>query len=94
MIVDKPGIDVRMHLHAKARLTPKPYRMNLRRYKVQFPMEGNDAEFQQWLTEYERESRNFSICKFVEQVGTSHHVNNVVRLHDEMTGVNFHQALA
>jgi hypothetical protein len=36
----------------RARLTPKPYRMKMRRYKVQFPREENDLEFQQWLAEY------------------------------------------
>jgi hypothetical protein len=78
----------------RARLTPKPYRMNMRRYKVQFPREGNDNEFQQWLLEYERESRNYNVCRFIEQVGTRHVVNDVVRLHDEITGANFRQPLA
>ena len=78
----------------RARLTPKPYRMNMRRYKVPFPREGNDAELQGWLTEYERESRNFSVCRFIEYIGTRHDVNDVVRLHDEITGANFRQPLA
>jgi hypothetical protein len=78
----------------RARLTPKPYRMNLRRYKVQFPREGDDAELQGWLADYERESRNFSTCRFVEQVGTRHSINDVVQFHDEITGANFRQSLA
>jgi hypothetical protein len=78
----------------RARLTPKPYRMKMRRYKVQFPREDDEAELQQWLADYEKESRNFSVCKFVEQVGTSHPMNDVIRLHDEITGVNFRQSLA
>jgi hypothetical protein len=78
----------------RARLTPKPYRMKIRRYKVQFPREGDDTELRQWLADYERESRNFSVCKFIEQVGTRHSVNDVVGLHDEITGANFRQPLA
>ena len=78
----------------RARLTPKPYRMNMRRYKVPFPREIEDAEFQGWLAEYERESRNFNVCKFIEQVGARHSVNDVVHLHDEITGANFRQPLA
>jgi hypothetical protein len=78
----------------RARLTPKPYRMKIRRYKVQFPREGEDVELQQWLAEYERESRNFNVCRFIEQVGASHFVNDVVRLHDEVTGAKFRQPLA
>ena len=78
----------------RARLTPKPYRMKIRRYKVQFPREGDDAELQGWLADYERESRNFSVCKFIEQIGSKHSVNDVMRLHDEITGANFRQPLA
>jgi len=78
----------------RARLTPKPYRMNMRRYKVPFPRESEDTELQQWLADYERESRNFNVCKFIEQVGARHFVNDVVRLHDDITGANFRQPLA
>lgn len=78
----------------RARLTPKPYRMKMRGYKVKFPREGNDSEFQQWLADYERNSRGFCVCRFVEQIGANHPLNDVVCLHDEMTGVNFRQPLA
>lgn len=78
----------------RARLTPKPYRMKMRAYKVKFPRDGDDHEFQQWLTNYESESRNFSVCKLIEQIGTSHSPNGVIRLHDDMTGVNYRQPLA
>jgi hypothetical protein len=78
----------------RARLTPKPYRMKIPRYKVQYPREGDDTELRQWLLDYERESRNFSVCRFIEQVGARQPMNDVVRLHDEITGINFHQPLA
>jgi hypothetical protein len=78
----------------RARLTPKPHRMNMRRYKVQFPREGTDTEFQEWLAQYERESRNFNVCTFIEQVGARHPIIEVVHLHDEITGANFRQPLA
>jgi hypothetical protein len=78
----------------RARLTPKPYRMDMRPYKVQFPRDGDDSEFQQWLTKYEWESRNFCVCKLIEQVGASYLMNEVVQLHDEITGVGFPQKLA
>ncbi len=78
----------------RARLTPKPYRMKMQRYKVRFPREGEDAELTQWLADYERESRNFNVCRFIEQVGARHHLDDVVQLHDEITGVNFRQPLA
>jgi len=78
----------------RARLTPKPYRMKMRAYKVRFPGDGVDSEFQQWLAKYEWESRNFNVCKLIEQIGTNHSLNEVIRLHDEITGVNFRQPLA
>jgi len=68
--------------------------MKMHAYKVEFPGNGNDYEFQQWLTNYESESRNFSVCQLVEQLGPSHSLNDVIRLHDEMTGVNYRQPLA
>ena len=78
----------------RARLTPKPHRMKMRGYRVRFPREGDDREFQDWLTKYEWESRNFSVCKLIEHVGAGHYVNDAVRLHDEITGVGFNQRLA
>lgn len=78
----------------RARLTPKPYRMKMQAYKVKFPRDGDDTEFQQWLTKYESESRGFSVCKFIEQVGARHSMNEVVRLHDEIAGVGYPQSLA
>jgi len=68
--------------------------MKMHAYKVKFPRNGDDLEFQQWLTNYESESRNFSVCQLIEQIGTSHSLDDVIRLHDEITGVNFRQPLA
>jgi hypothetical protein len=78
----------------RARLTPKPYRMKMRAYKVRFPRDGDDSEFEQWLTNYEAESRNFCVCRLVEQIGGNHTLNDAIRLHDEITGVNYRQPLA
>jgi hypothetical protein len=78
----------------RARLTPKPSRMKLKGYKVKYPREGDDSEFQRWVSEYENLSRSFSVCKLIEQVGASHYVTEVVRLHDDVTGVSYPQRLA
>jgi hypothetical protein len=78
----------------RARLTPKPQRMKMRRYKIQFPRQGDDSDLQQWLADYVRESRNYSVCKFIEQVGARHSVNEIIQIHDEITGANFRQPLA
>lgn len=78
----------------RARLTPKPYRIQMKAYKVQYPRDGDDSEFQKWLQDYEYQSRNFSVCKFIEQVGASHATTEAVRLHDEMTGAAINRQLA
>jgi len=78
----------------RARLTPKPSRMKLKGFKVKYPREGDDSEFQRWVSEYENMSRSFSVCKLIEQIGASHYVTDVVRLHDEVTGVAYPQRLA
>jgi len=78
----------------RARLTPKPSRMKFRGYKVKYPREGDDAEFQRWVSEYENLSRGFSVCKFVGQVGSAGFVPEVVRLHDDLTGTGYPQHLA
>jgi len=78
----------------RARLTPKPSRMKFRGYKVKYPREGDDSEFQTWVSEYENMSRSFSVCKLIEQVGASQYVTDVVRLHDDVTGVSYPQRLA
>ncbi|MCC6568977.1 MAG: hypothetical protein IT315_07045 [Anaerolineales bacterium] len=78
----------------RARLTPKPSRIKVRGFKVKFPREANDFQFEKWLTEYENSSRNFSVCKLVEQVGAMQSIPDVVRLHDDLTGVGYPQRLA
>lgn len=78
----------------RARLTPKPHRMNMRRFKVQFPRLGEDTEFQQWLAEYEDKSRAFTVCRFVEHIGARHPQSEVVQIHDDLTGTNYRQPLA
>ncbi len=79
----------------RARLTPKPYRIKMKAYKVKYPHEAVDSAFESWLLAYERESYNFSVCRFVEQIGVSTYgTTEAVRIHDEVTGVAVHLPLA
>jgi hypothetical protein len=78
----------------RARLTPKPHRIKVRGYKVKYPRETEDGEFQRWLLEYESVSRSFSVCKLIEQVGMGESMNEVLRLHDDVTGIAYPQQLA
>jgi hypothetical protein len=78
----------------RARLTPKPARMKMKGFRVQYPRETEDPKFTQWLKDYENQSRNFSVCKFIEQVGANYSPSETVRLHDDMTGVSYNLPLA
>jgi hypothetical protein len=67
----------------------------MKAYKVKYPREGMDGAFESWLQSYKRESRNYSVCRFIEQVGVSTFVTTeAVRIHDEMTGAVVRQPLA
>jgi hypothetical protein len=71
----------------RARLTPKASRMNFRGHRVKFPR-GSEEEtaFREWLAGYETARMNFSVCKFIEQIGSGTFVPDAVRFHDEITG--------
>ncbi|MFT3892005.1 MAG: hypothetical protein QM730_10255 [Anaerolineales bacterium] len=68
--------------------------MKFRGFKVKYPREGDDSEFQRWVSEYESLSRNFSVCKFMGQAGANVSTPEVVQIHDDLTGVGYPQRLA
>lgn len=78
----------------RARLTPKPHRMKMKAYRVKYPREAVDIQFDNWLQTYEQAGKGFSVCNFIEQTGASHSVSEAIRFHDEMTGANLHLPLA
>ena len=78
----------------RARLTPKPNRIKVKAYRVKYPRQEDEAKFQAWLKDYEYKSQGYSVCKFIEQVGASYSPTEVVRLHDDMTGVGYNLPLA
>lgn len=78
----------------RARLTPKASRMNLRGHRVKFPRSDEEERaFQIWLAKYETTRLQYSVCKFVEQIGTGT-VSEAVYIHDEITGARRNQELA
>lgn len=78
----------------RARLTPKPWRMKIKAYKVKFPREAVDTQLVQWLEMYEQASKGYSVCKFIENVGASYGTSETIRLHDEVTAAHSHFPLA
>jgi hypothetical protein len=71
----------------RARLTPKPRRMKMPGWKVKYPRtEDEDKAFREWLAKYESASRNYRVCKFLDQLGGGFSTE-AVRVHDEIAGV-------
>jgi hypothetical protein len=74
----------------RARLTPKPWRANLRTPPNRYPWDDQAAEarFREWQQRYEQNIRPYAVCKLVQQLGpaeTHPDVAPVVALHDEVT---------
>jgi hypothetical protein len=71
----------------RARLTPKPWRIGLKAPPGKHPRaQGEAAEFEQWLAEYEAASRGYATCRYLETVGKGGIVGgddgDLVDLHD------------
>ena len=71
----------------RARLTPKPERVGLKRPPrgTRFPRAPEaEAPFAAWLDEYRKASDGFAVCKPVATVGRFVE-DGIVRLHDQRT---------
>ena len=76
----------------RARLTPKPWRMELKPPPGEYPRgdPGIEERFQEWLAEYEQASQGYATCRFLETVGKGGmvgeaNVEDLVALHDRAT---------
>lgn len=73
----------------RARLTPKPWRVGLRRPPTRFPFSKPDdeAQFESWLSRYEAECRSYACCEKLDLVGLGHThptVSRIVEIHDKI----------
>lgn len=76
----------------RARLTPKPWRINIENPPARFPYETPDDEraMRDWESRYAQASRRFATCELLEELGggTEHpQALELVTLHDEHTRV-------
>jgi hypothetical protein len=74
----------------RARLTPKPWRCDVRKPPVEFPFEtaSDQARFREWEREYDLAIRGYATCAHQKTVGTGRMLpefETLVRHHDEMT---------
>jgi hypothetical protein len=73
----------------RARLTPKPWRCGGYMPPGRFPRtnQQEQARFQEWLTDYERRSAGYGVCRFAEHLGpTDIHpeLQWILKAHDEV----------
>lgn len=71
----------------RARLTPKPWRIDLQRLPVSFPWRDADAErrMRDWVREYDARRADYAVCELVDTFGQGRApdvVERVVALHD------------
>lgn len=83
----------------RARLTPKPWRMNLHPPPGQFPR-VNPREvdmFENWLAEYDGKAPQFATCRLIETQGPAEmhaEFGPLIDLHDALTGCDRSAQLA
>lgn len=70
----------------RARLTPKPWRIGMRRPPVRYPLIGAYSRtYEAWLSKYETKSRDFRVSRLVATFGppaVCAEAEKVLRLHD------------
>jgi hypothetical protein len=74
----------------RARMTPKPWRIELRPPTVSFPYETpkDRSRFDAWQSEYDAASGRFAVCEFIAAVGPGQSAglfDDLVAFHDEQT---------
>jgi hypothetical protein len=81
----------RLQRSFRARLTPKPWRLQLPKPPAAYPRDDDpdaQAMFEKWLTDYTRASETKATCHFVESIGNPFvhsSIAPILRLHDDYT---------
>jgi hypothetical protein len=83
----------------RARLTPKPWRCEMKMPPWRFPWPNTDVEIQYrlWERRYEQASRSYAVCRLIKESGPREvhpDVAPILKLHDQLTGVNDQKPLA
>ena len=78
----------------RARLTPKPSTMKLKALKIIYPKEEDLTAKNNWIREYDSKRENYSVCRFIKQIGGNAASDEIVNLHDEITGAHRGNPLA
>jgi hypothetical protein len=87
----------RLQSSFRARLTPKPWRIDCPLPSGQHPREGKEADaFRSWLSKYEAASDGYAACRFLESTGArpSTGLMVLVEEHDRICGAESGRPLA
>jgi hypothetical protein len=80
----------------RARLTPKPTRIEMKGRRTTFPFPRTSTEeqaFQEWLALYTKASQPFAVCRLLEQIGYGS-LPETVQIHDQICGIHRNAPLA
>ncbi|MDD9901796.1 MAG: hypothetical protein OXT65_12540 [Alphaproteobacteria bacterium] len=74
----------------RARLSPKPWRVDMKRMPCGFPREDATEEraFKDWLREYDEKSAGYAVCRYVQTLGEQRvhpSLDRIVKDHDRAT---------
>ena len=76
----------------RARLTPKPWRFPMGLPPGRHPRDAvQQRPFSDWLADYQRQSRDYAVCHYLESIGegtASREQRALLALHDEKTRCN------
>lgn len=75
----------------RARLTPKPHRLKLSKFRFKYPYSPNvmgDISF--WIQKYQKKSEEFSVCRLLKTFGKEPDEKDlqIIRYHDEKCKVS------
>lgn len=73
----------------RARLTPKPWRMDMHPLSIKHPTTRMyyPKGFEQWISEYTKRSQSFAVCQWLRDFGSqpssNMHLDKVIQIHDQ-----------
>lgn len=69
----------------RARLTPKPHRLHIDRLKFVTPLpEDVEGKYEEWLRQYQEESKNYRVCRLLETLGNRSNEDPIIDFHDRV----------
>jgi len=73
----------------RARLSPKPWRLNLPRPPQRFPEDPSNHVYADWVASYEQIAKGKPVCRLMQETGSPTHpeIRAVTEIHDEYCNI-------